>query len=43
MERRGREDENGKKGLKEGGTKALTGLVGGQENDLYFKHLLKSI
>ena len=40
MERRGRGDEKGKKGVKERGKKALTGLVGGQENDVYFKHLL---
>ena len=43
MERRVRGDEKGKKGVKEGGKKALTGLVGGQENDLYFKHLLASM
>ena len=40
MERRRRGDEKGKKGVKEKGKEALTGLVGGQENDFYFKHLL---
>ena len=43
MERRRRGDEKGKKGVKERGKKALTGLVGGQENGFYFKHLLKFI
>jgi hypothetical protein len=33
-------DERGKKGVKERGKKALTGLVWGQEIEFYFKHLL---
>jgi hypothetical protein len=41
VERRGRGDERRKKGVKEGGKEALTALVWGQENDFYFKHLLK--
>jgi hypothetical protein len=40
MERRRRGDEKEKKGIKERGKKALTGLVGGQENEFYFKHHL---
>ena len=39
MERRRRGDEKGKKGVEEGGKKALTDLFGGQENEFYFKHL----
>ena len=40
MERRGRGDVKGKKGVKEGGNKTLTALVWGQDNDFHFKHLL---
>jgi hypothetical protein len=43
MERRGRADEKGKKGVMEGGKEALTALVWGQEKYFCFKHLLRNI